>query len=265
MMQEAGPASYPSAFAGEGDVIQAIRNVVLNIEDNYVDLSVPEAYPTPKLLLDALVGLRELADRQLGELETLNERLGAPWFHSIRYAHKINLEVREAIDHALSLSKDAGAAQASPIERLRRIAARLPLIAQQLLNRRSKAGIPRPTLTIEDEYDVQDLLHAILRLDFDDIRPEEWSPSYAGSSKRMDFLLKTESIVIEVKKTREGLGQKEIGEQLTIDIANYRKHKDCRHLFCLVWDKDGMIQNPFGLRADLEESNSGFVSVAIAV
>jgi hypothetical protein len=50
----------------------------------------------------------------------------------------------------------------------------------------------RTALVVEDEYDVQDLLHALLRLHFDDIRPEEWTPSYGGKSTRMDFLLKKE-------------------------------------------------------------------------
>jgi hypothetical protein len=43
-----------------------------------------------------------------------------------------------------------------------------------------------------------------------DIRPEEWNPSYAGSSKRTDFLLKNEQIMIEIKKTRSNLKDKEI-------------------------------------------------------
>ena len=38
---------------------------------------------------------------------------------------------------------------------------------------------------------------------FDDIRAEEWTPSYAGKCARVDFLLKNEKIVIEVKKTRK--------------------------------------------------------------
>jgi len=61
-------------------------------------------------------------------------------------------------------------------------------IARQIRNRHSN----RPTIFIEDEYDVQDLFHALLTLCFEDIRPEEWTPSYAGSSSRMDFLLKTQ-------------------------------------------------------------------------
>lgn len=42
----------------------------------------------------------------------------------------------------------------------------------------------RPTIDVNDEYDVQDLLHVFLRLYFDDVRAEEWTPSYAGSASR---------------------------------------------------------------------------------
>ena len=88
----------------------------------------------------------------------------------------------------------------------------------------------RDTLTVKDEYDVQDLLHSLLFLHFDDVRVEEWTPSYAGGSSRMDFLLKQEQIVIEVKKTRKTLKAKEVGEQLIIDITKYEVHPDCRKL-----------------------------------
>ena len=67
-------------------------------------------------------------------------------------------------------------------------------------------------MEVDDEYDVQYLTHALLLLDFEDVRPEEWTPSYAGGSSRMDFLMKAEKIVLEVKKTRKGLKAKEIGE-----------------------------------------------------
>jgi hypothetical protein len=259
MMKDAGATKYPLDFEEERDVIQWINNVVLNIEDNYVDLSVPEAYASPQLLLEALTGLRTLADQQLAKVEPLITRFNPRCPRVIQYAHEINLEVREAIDHALSLSKDAAAVQASPLELLRRIAARLPLVAQQISKRRAD----RPTLKIGDEYDVQDLLHAVLKLHFDDIRPEEWCPSYAGRSNRTDFLLKRESIVIEVKKTRSGLVDGVLGDQLIIDIAHYREHPDCRHLFCLVWDDGRLISNPEGFRKDLEKRNSDFVTVAI--
>jgi hypothetical protein len=59
----------------------------------------------------------------------------------------------------------------------------------------------RSTLEITDEYDAQDLFTAMLKLHFDDVRPEEWTPSYAGNSSRIDFLLKEFGLAIEVKMT----------------------------------------------------------------
>ncbi len=116
----------------------------------------------------------------------------------------------------------------------------------------------RETIDIADEYDVQDLMHALLRLFFEDIRPEEWTPSYAGQSARMDFLLKQEQIVIETKKTRKGLGAKELGEQLIIDIARYKKHPNCAHLVCFVYDPENRIANPRGLESDLTREEGRF-------
>ena len=65
-------------------------------------------------------------------------------------------------------------------------------VARQLQNRYNK----RETISIQDEYDVQDLLHALLKISFDDVRPEEYTPSYAGSSTRVDFLLKKEKTMV---------------------------------------------------------------------
>jgi DpnII restriction endonuclease len=84
---------------------------------------------------------------------------------------------------------------------------RLNVVARQLRDRHEG----RSTLEIEDEYDVQDLLHSLLRLHFDDVRSEEWTPSYAGGSGRMDFLLKVEQIVIEAKMARPGRSYQESG------------------------------------------------------
>lgn len=116
----------------------------------------------------------------------------------------------------------------------------------------------RETLDVKDEYDVQDLLAAILRLHFDDVRSEEWTPSYAGGSARMDFLLKDEKTVIEVKMTRKGLTDREVGNQLIEDCARYRAHPDCHRLICFVYDPDGRIQNPKGIDNDLTRSEDGF-------
>jgi len=143
---------------------------------------------------------------------------------------------------------------------LERLFQRFHLAARQLRSRYSN----RPTLEIEDEYDVQDLLHSLLHLFFDDVRKEEWTPSYAGGSSRVDFLLKKEQTIIEVKKTRKSLSDSDLGAQLIVDIARYQSHPDCNALVCFVYDPEGRIGNPNGLAADLE-SNSSNIPIRVIV
>lgn len=131
---------------------------------------------------------------------------------------------------------------------IEKLCLRFHAAARQLRHRHSD----RPTLTITDEYDVQDLLHTILRLHFDDVRPEEHSPSYAGRGSRVDFLLKAERVVIEVKKTRPSLKAGDLGEELIVDRARYQAHPGCDTLVCFVYDPDGLIDNPRGIEDDLE-------------
>jgi hypothetical protein len=118
-------------------------------------------------------------------------------------------------------------------------------------------------MTMTDEYDVQDLLGALLQLHFDDVRPEEWTPSYAGNASRMDFLLKPEQIVIETKMTRENLGQKEIANQLAVDILRYQAHHDCKTLICFVYDPTGKCSQPAALENDLSNDHGNLRVIVI--
>lgn len=122
----------------------------------------------------------------------------------------------------------------------------------------------RNSIEILDEYDVQDLLAALLRIKFDDVREEESCPSFAGAASRVDFLLKKERIVIETKMTRKGLSDKEIGAQLIEDITKYSVHPDCGRLMCFVYDKDERLQNPRGLISDLSRGKDFPVDVFVS-
>lgn len=148
-----------------------------------------------------------------------------------------------------------------PIEVLKRICSKFHLIARKLRNRHDS----RETLDVTDEYDVQDLLSALLVLHFDDIRPEEWTPSYAGKSARMDFLLKKEKIVVEVKMTRKQLADKEVGDQLIVDIERYKEHPDCDTLICFIYDPEGRIANPQGLSEDLQSQSKDDLKVIVFI
>ncbi len=110
----------------------------------------------------------------------------------------------------------------------------------------------RTPFLVSDEYDVQDLMAALLETRFGDVRREEWGPSYAGGSTRVDFLLKDESVLLEAKMTRDGLSDRKLGDELIIDIAHYQQQRpDCKALVCFVYDPDHRLKNPQGLENDL--------------
>ena len=113
------------------------------------------------------------------------------------------------------------------IKDLENIFNRFTRVVRQLRSRHDN----RETLTIKDEYDVQDLLHALLVLHFDDVRAEEWTPSYAGGCERMDL--------------------------------KYKVHPDCKQLYCFIYDPDGYLGNSSAIKNDLEKNHQGFVKIFI--
>jgi hypothetical protein len=137
---------------------------------------------------------------------------------------------------------------------------RFPLLVERLRKRQRK----RAPIVVRDEYDVQDLMHGILKLHFDDVRPEEWTPSYAGNSSRVDFYLPRERIVVEAKMTRPGLGQKEVVNQLLIDVARYAQMQSVDTLVCLVYDPERRCGNPATLENDIE-SSAGRLRIRVVV
>lgn len=147
------------------------------------------------------------------------------------------------------------------IEQLSRLCNKFHQVAIQLRNRRGN----RDTLIIKDEYDVQDLMHALLKINFDDVREEDFTPSHAGQNTRVDFLLKEERIVLEIKKTRSSLKDSQIGSELLLDINRYENHPDCDTLYCFVYDPTSEISNPKGLENDLMKSSNEKLKVIVNI
>ena len=104
-------------------------------------------------------------------------------------------------------------ASASSLDTVLVLCRRFHLFAMQLGRRHGG----RDAVSIRDEYDVQDLFHAILLLHFDDVRAEEVTPSYAGNSSRVDFYLPDARLVVEVKMTRQSLQQRQVADELIED------------------------------------------------
>jgi hypothetical protein len=142
-----------------------------------------------------------------------------------------------------------------PVELVKTLCCRFHSVARQLRLR----GEYRATISVEDEIDVQDLLHALLRIQFDDIGADEWTPSYSGGAPRTTFLLNDNRLAVIVKRTRPGLNAKDLTDQLRIDTERYRSHDRCTTLLCFMYDPDGRIGNPRGLEASLTSVNDSFV------
>ena len=186
-----------------------------------------------------------------------------PWLHSSSYASVE--EIRGAVESLKVriernpdlFRNDEGEVVVDEDEKFRFngidiIADRFHAVVMQLRQRYSN----RPTIDVNDEYDVQDLFHGLLKLFFNDVRAEEWNPSYAGGSSRSDFLIPEVNTVIEIKKTRPSMTTKELGEQLIIDIAKYKKHPQCSRLICFVYNPDGRVNNPRGIENDLSNCDN---------
>lgn len=115
-------------------------------------------------------------------------------------------------------------------------------VANQLQLRR----LGRKKFLIRDEYDVQDLLHALLALFFDDVVNEAWNPSYGFSPSRGDFLLFHNGTIIEVKATHTMSGnvRKKLEKDLSDDLIKYSANPACKKIYFFVYDPQRKITKP---------------------
>lgn len=173
--------------------------------------------------------------------------------------HGSLLEQRQLLTVAKQLAEET--VSSLHLELLVRIGRGFPELVESLQHRYGD----RDPFPVADEYDVQDLIHGVLRMLFADVRPEDPSPTRAGGSSRVDFLLKREQIVVEIKMTREGMRDRDVGDQLIEDIERYRSHPDCGALVAIVYDPSRRIRNPRGVEEDLSGNRDGLaVRVVIA-
>jgi len=212
-------------------------------------------FPPPSQYVAGLIGTS--SSRSLAPTQTWEERRSGNR-NSVRIGMDRLISISELIEQVPEPEHAQGnpdqrivSASGDPLQKLEPLLRRFNLAARQLARRHDR----RPTLMIEDEYDVQDLLHALLLTQFDDIRSEDPAPARAGKASRLDFLLKKERIVVEAKMTSETLRDARIGEQLIVDIKRYQAHPDCRMLVCLVYDPGHHIRNAVGLEDDLSRKH----------
>jgi hypothetical protein len=185
----------------------------------------------------------------------------SPWAHSFEAEFRAPLlRQRQILSEARQATEGEGGVRLY-LDVLERLARGLPSFLVPMSNRYGG----RPPLVLEDEYDLQDVFHGLLRMFFDDVRPEDFAPERAGGKSRVDFLLKAERIIVETKMTRQGLGAREVGDELIVDIERYRSHPDCAALVALVYDPEKRIQNRRTLESDLSGTRDGLVVRVLVV
>lgn len=138
-----------------------------------------------KLVREALIQLDSemfggLRDIPLPEPDKSNTNYSEHGLYLAHHIEPLKNEVGLAVEYFQTFEQSQ-AKQTGSIETqsaLNLIFCHFHRVARQIRSRHEQ----RETLSIQDEYDVQDLLHALLSIFFEDIRAEEWTPSYAGGS-----------------------------------------------------------------------------------
>lgn len=138
-------------------------------------------------------------------------------------------------------------------------------VAKKLEDRHNQ----RNTLKIEDEYDVQDLFHSILKLYFDNIEDECTSIKRDSTANRIDFFLPDESIAIEIKfgtrwkdkarTTRKSMKtiRHDIKQEIINDKEAYSNQSLYQKILFFVYDPDNQINEKVKFESGLNNVVNG--------
>lgn len=193
------------------------------------------------------------------------DREGGTWHAQAKYFTAADLHISRAERDRFEEVNDLnvpGSTSNHALVRLLRICQQFPRVVTTLSKRHgNRTKLFEPA----DEYDMQDLMTSLLRVDFEDIRPEDTVPRHAGRRPRIDFILAEASIALELKMTRGGLSDKEVGDELCEDIERYRSHPKCKTLVCAVYDPKERISNPRELETNLSGPRVGYDVIVVVV
>ena len=129
-----------------------------------------------------------------------------------------------------------------------------------ITRRRGRSGI-----AIIDEYDMQDAVEALLRTLYLDVRPEEPTPSSAGSHSRIDMQVRSQKLAVEVKVTASGRAERAIKDEIVRDIHDYQSHPYVRIVVIAVYDLAGTFTNASGFENDLSRRYNDVEVVVLVV
>ena len=119
------------------------------------------------------------------------------------------------------------------VELAERICSRINKASRVLLSRHDG----RPPLEMQDEYDVQDFLHALFRAYFKYPVTENPLPKVGGAaSTRVDLCIEDLGLIVEVKFVRSKADQRKIERALSEDLVFYSAWGPLKYLFFLIFN-----------------------------
>lgn len=132
--------------------------------------------------------------------------------------------------------------------------------AQQLKDRQNGAT----PIFIEDEYALQDFVHAILRLHFRNVQNEVPLSEYCGKESRIDFVLKDERIGIEVKFASDNLKDSRLRHQVIEDKEQYIKSDQFDVIVFFIYDPQMVLNKPEVFYDIEEQTDKCDIKVVVA-
>jgi hypothetical protein len=134
---------------------------------------------------------------------------------------------------------------APPVAALESLLRRLPRTVLQLRTRHGE----RLPFRVADVHDLEDLLRALLPLQFDDVRPICRTPSYDAGT-RTDFLLVSPvggRALALTPKWAAGQSEAALTAEWEEDVRYHEAERDCGLLVGFVYDPEGRLRDPVAL------------------
>lgn len=116
-------------------------------------------------------------------------------------------------------------------------------VATLHLQNRKRKGKEDKAFAIEDEYDVQDMLYAMLRPLVPDLEREDSTKKVAGKGGFLDFRSDELELIIEVKYCNDAKRAKELVDECNARIKRYGNREDLNTLMFFIYDPDRYLLN----------------------
>jgi hypothetical protein len=200
----------------------AVSGKIINKNSKIEEIKVTQTAEPRQLWADRYNARQEVSN--VWDMAT--DRSLLPIRHGTDYTHELLLAGKK---------EDAPDADLALVEHL---CSRISSAAHILCNRTRKK---KQSYTISDEYDVQDLLHSVLRAYLKYSVQEDPLPKVAGTrSSRPDISIQDLGILIEVKYVRSPDDQKSIFDDFSRDLVLYTSWTPLKTLLYVIYNSDDL-------------------------